>query len=631
VNLPTTSRQNPLPGAVIICLLLAAAVFTVYFPVLHYGFVDYDDDNYFFNNPQVLGGLSWANLGWALTSTDAVNWHPLTWLSLMLDAQFFGKGATAPHVTNVILHAANSVLLYFLFLRWTSSSWRSAAAALLFAIHPMHVESVAWVAERKDVLSGFFGLLALLCYTRHADASKGGKAWGPAYWLTLLFFTCSLLSKPMLVTFPFLLLLLDYWPLGRFGNAECEGHAWCRNEPGEANGSRGRSPHQVRELVIEKIPFILLSVASSVVTFVVQQEGGAVKDLTRVSLLMRVENTFVSYASYLFKLFWPVNLANPYPTMHYWPVPLVIVCAALFVALCLAAFMARTRYPYVFTGWFWFAGMLVPVIGLVQVGLVIMADRYEYFPMVGILMILVMGIGDLSAKFQFPRVAVVCVASVLLFACGLRARNQVSFWQNSEKLFAHALAVTQDNYVASVDLATWYSKSGRTADALNCYYNALHMIPDDPSLLYDAGDGFAKLGYYDEAIKDYRHALQVSPNQPDILNNLGFALAQNHQLPEAAACFQDVLKLKPNSVEAHNNLATILFAQGNYQGAAQEFRAALKLKPDDALMNVNLGDTLVRLGEKSAAIESYQRALQLEPENAQIRARLQALGVAPQN
>jgi Flp pilus assembly protein TadD len=607
VNLQTTSRQNPLSGPVVICLLLAAAVFAVYFPVWRYGFVDYDDGDYFFNNPHVLGGLSWANVAWAFTTNDAVNWHPFTWLSLMVDAQLFGKGATAPHVTNVIFHAINSILLYILFLRWTSSSWRSAAAALLFAIHPAHVESVAWVAERKDVLSGFFGLLALLCYTRHANSSNGSKAWGPAYWLALLFLTCSLLCKPMLVTFPFLLLLLDYWPLGRF------------------------NPAAFGRLLVEKIPFLLISIASSVVTFIVQQKGGAVKNLTLFSPLMRIENTFVSYASYVFKLFWPVNLANPYPTMHYWPVPLVIVCAALFVGLCLAALMARTQYPYVFTGWFWFAGMLVPVIGLVQVGLQTMADRYEYFPMIGILIIVVMGTGDLCAKFQIPRVVVACAAAVLLLACGLRARSQVSFWENDETLFGHALAVTRDNYMASVNLATWYSKCGRTQDALNCYYNAMHMSPDDPSLLYDVGDGFAKLGYYDEAIRDYRHALQVSPDQPDILNNLGFALAQNHQLPEATACFRTVLKLQPDSVEAHNNLASMLFAQGNYQGAAQEFQAALKLKPDDALMNMNLGDTLARLGQKSAAIESYERALQLQPGNAKILSRLQGLGVQPPN
>jgi protein O-mannosyl-transferase len=604
VNLQTNSRQNPLFCPVVICLLLAAAVFAVYFPVWTYGFVNYDDSDYFFDNAHVLGGVSWANIAWAFTTNDAVNWHPLTWLSLMLDAQFFGKGATAPHVTNVIFHAINSILLYILFLRWTSSSWRSAAAALLFAIHPMHVESVAWVAERKDVLSGFFGLLALLCYTRHA---KGGKAWPPVYWLTLFFFACSLMSKPMLVTFPFLLLLLDYWPFLRF-NISVR-----------------------RRLFVEKIPFLLISIASSVVTFIVQQRGGAVNTLTRFPMLMRVENAFVSYASYVFKLFWPANLATPYPNVHYWPVPLVIVCAALFVALCLAAIAKRTQYPYAFTGWFWFAGMLVPVIGLVQAGLQTMADRYEYFPMIGILMILVMGAGDICAKFQIPRTAVVCAAALLFFACGLRARNQVGFWQNDETLFGHALAVTRNNYVASVDLGTWYSKCGRTADALNCYYNALHMDPDNPSLLYDTGDAFAKLGDYDEAIQDYRHALQISPNQADVLNNLGFALAHKHDFTDATVCFQEVLKLKPDSAEAHNNLAAILFAQGDWQEAAQEYQAALKLKPDNAQINVNLGDTLVRLGQKSEAIESYQRALQLQPGNAKIRARLQALGVPPQN
>jgi protein O-mannosyl-transferase len=599
VNRESASPVHLLSHPVAICLLLTLATLAVYSPVGNYGFVNYDDSAYFFANPHVLGGLTGTNVQWAFTTNEQANWHPLTWLSLMLDARLFGKGATAPHVINVLLHLANSILVFILVRRWTAKLWRSAAVAMLFAIHPLHVESVAWVAERKDVLSGFFGLLALLCYTRHA---KGNKAWPFAYWLTFFFFICSLMSKPMLVTFPFLLLLVDFWPLQRFNTSA----------PGR--------------LVIEKIPFLLVSIASSVVTFIVQQKGGAVSTLTRVPLLVRVENMFVSYASYLFKLFWSVNLANPYPSLHYWPALLVIACAALFVALCVAALAVRQKYPYAFTGWFWYAGTLVPVIGLVQVGAQTMADRYEYFPMIGILIIVVMAIGDLITKYQFPRAAIIAVAAFLLCACGLRARNQVAVWQNDGTLFGHALAVTRGNYIASVNLGTWFSKYGHTGAALNCYYNALHMNPDDPSVLYDVGDAFAKLGYYDDAIRDYRRALQISPNQADILNNLGFALAQKHDLADATVCFQAVLKLKPETADAHNNLATVYFIQGRFQEALDEYNAALQLSPDNPQIMVNIGDTLVRLGQKTTAAGCYQRALRFEPGNQAIRARLRSLG-----
>jgi Flp pilus assembly protein TadD len=599
VNRESASPVRLLSHPVAICLLLALATLAIYWPVKNYGFVNYDDPGYFFDNPHVLGGLTGPDIKWAFTTGEQANWHPFTWLSLMLDAQLFGKGATGPHVINVLFHALNSILLFLLLLRWTSSSWRSAAVALLFAIHPAHVESVAWVAERKDVLSGFFGLLALLCYTSHTRKNQG---WPAGYWLALLFFICSLMSKPMLVTFPFLLLLLDYWPLGRFKATTC-----------------GR-------LVIEKIPFLLVAIASSVVTFIAQQKGGAVSTLAKAPLFARVENTFVSYASYVFKIFWPVNLANPYPTLHYWPALLVIVCVVLFVALCVVALMVMKKHPYIFTGWFWFAGTLVPMIGLVQVGAQTMADRYEYFPMIGILIIIVMGIGDVFTKYQFARTLIWCTAAFLLFACGLRARNQVTVWQDDGTLFGHALAVTHNNYIASVNLGTWYSKHGRTEATLNCYYNALRMNPDDPSVLYDVGDAFAKLGYYDEAIRDYRHALQISPNQADILNNLGFTLAQKRDLPDAAVCFQAVLKLKPDAADAHNNLATIYYIQGRFQDSFDEYNAALQLSPDNPQIMVNLGDTLVRLGKTAMAAGYYQHALQLKPGSQQIRARLQSLG-----
>ena len=580
----------------------------VYGPVRNYGFVDFDDNEYFFENPHTLAGLTRANAKWAFTTFDTGNWHPVTWLSLIWDAQFFGSGAAAPHITNVLLHAANSILVFLLFLQLTGAIWRSGAMAMLFALHPLHVESVAWVAERKDVLSGFFGLLTLLCYARYAknDGSPNQRRAG-SYSLALFFFLCALMSKSMVVTLPFVMLLLDFWPLERFKKSSL-GH-----------------------LVVEKIPFFLMIVADSVVTFIAQQKGNAVTSLARFPLNLRLENVFVSYGRYLGKIFWPVNLATPYSPLRQWPAVIVILSVVLFIGLGVLAVMLRKKSPFVFTGWFWFAGMLVPVIGLVQVGAQSMADRYVYLPVIGILIIVVWAAAEFCAKNQLPRPMIISCATIVFFACALRARNQVSFWRDDGTLFGHALAVTANNNVASHNLGYWYQKNGQLGKAMDYYFDADQLGTRDPSKLYNAANEFAKLGHWDEAIKVYRRALQLSPNQPDILNNLGFALAQKRDFLEAAVCFQDVLKLEPDSADAHNNLATILFAQGNPQDAAVEFEEALRLSPDNPQFDVNLGDTLVRLGQSTNAAQYYRRALQLEPTNQIIRAKLRSLGIQSTN
>ena len=593
----TASPLRLFSHPVAICLLLAVATLAVYSPVRNYGFVNYDDSGYFFSNPHVLGGLTVANVHWAFITNEQANWHPLTWLSLMLDAQLFGKGATAPHVVNVLLHLINSILVFILVRCWTATLWRSAVVAMLFAIHPLHVESVAWVAERKDVLSGFFGLLTLLCYTRYA---RSGRALSLSYGFALLFFACGLMSKSMLVTLPFVMVLVDFWPLQRFNRL------------------------LLSRLLIEKIPFFVLSVVASIVTFVVQQKGGAMSTLTKIPLSLRLENTFISYVRYLTKVFFPVNLANPYPPPHYWPILWVLLSVGLFAALCLGAVALRKEFAYFFTGWFWFAGMLVPVIGLVQVGSQALADRYVYLPLIGILIAAVWGLGELCIKC--PLRVVWCVAALILLACAGRARNQVSVWENDQRLFGHALAVTKNNYVASINLGYWYSNQGNVKDALALYHDALEMAPEDPTALYDVGNELARYRDWSEAIDDYQRALKLTPDQPDILNNLGFALAQNRQPAEAADCFQAVLKLQPDSYDAHINLAAMDFALGRYDDAAKQYEAALELLPNNPQIMVYLGDALARAGQKAAAAEHYRQALQLQPGNPQIRARLQALG-----
>jgi protein O-mannosyl-transferase len=599
LNPPSNSKDRFWSSPIWVCLLLAVAALAVYFPVRNYSFIDYDDDNYFFANPHVLGGLSWTDIKWAFTSGEDANWHPLTWLSLMLDAQLFGQSAT--HLINVLFHAANSILVFLFIRQMTGALWRSAVVALLFAVHPLHVESVAWIAERKDVLSSFFGLLALLFYARYAANPKRHLP----FIFALLFFTCSLMSKPMLVTMPFVLLLLDFWPLQRFHLSS------------------------LKRLLVEKIPFFLLSATASVVTFMVQQRGGAVSSLARVSLGLRIENTFVSYAQYLAKIFWPATLATPYPPPHYWPFGYVIFSLTLFVALCVAAVALRTRFPFAFTGWFWFAGMLVPVIGLVQAGVAAMADRYAYLPLIGILIVVVWSAGEIAARFQMSRIAVVLITMVVILACGVRAGNQVRLWKDDLTLFGHALAITKNNYVASLNLGVWYAKNGQVDESSRYYDDAVRMRPDDATALYDAANASAKLGRWDEAIDEYRRSLQVSPRQPDALNNLGFALARTGQLSEAAECFETVLKLQPNAADAHNNLATVFSMQGDFKSAAAQFSVAQQLSPGNARICANLAGTYERLGETNLAVQYYQEALRIEPENSRFRAKLQALGAQP--
>jgi protein O-mannosyl-transferase len=636
-------QSGPLCNPGFICLLLALATLAIYFPVRNYGFVDYDDSDYFFANPRVLTGLSWPNIQWAFTSAEAANWHPLTWLSLMLDASLFGSGAAAPHLTNVLLHAANSILVFLLFLRLTGAIWRSAALAVLFAVHPLHVESVAWISERKDVLSTFFGLLALLCYARYVELAENralvdqshnsppheemsaapGKANSQStirhspvfYALSLFFFACGLMSKPMLVTLPCVLLLLDFWPLQRFTRLTLL--------PGVALAKTGQ------RIVVEKVPFFLLTAAASAVTYIVQRNGFAVVPLSMIPIDARIGNAFVSYARYIGKILYPTGLAAIYPYPGYWPGVIVFLAIVLFVGISGAAFAMWKRYPWLLTGWFWFAGMLVPVIGLVQVGEQAMADRYAYMPMIGVLVIVIWGVGEFCRVWRPPR-AVILSLSVILFAgLALRARDQVRTWKDDESLFGHTLAVTKNNYIAELDMGFWYSKTGNPKQALEHYSAARKMAPDDPTALYNVGNAFARLGDWPGAIANYRHALQILPNQPDVMDNLGFALAQTKQLPEAISYFEAALKQDPDFADAQNNLGSALFMQGNYTEAAKAFYGAVKNSPYNPEFVANLGDTLARLGKKAAAAECYQQALQLKPDNQSVRNKLQALGPEP--
>jgi Tfp pilus assembly protein PilF len=594
--IPETKPVHLRVRPVVLSLLLALLTLIVFWPVTRCGFINYDDPDYFTSNPHVSSGLTSANVVWAFTSGHASNWHPLTWLSLMLDAELSGPSAAGPHFTNLLFHAANAALLFLLFWKLTATIWRSAFVAALFALHPLHIESVAWIAERKDVLSTFFALLTLLCYARYVKENHR-RSLGFA----LCFFTLGLMSKPMLVTLPFVMLLLDWWPLQRTSNFQ--------------------------HLFMEKTPFFLLSLVSCVITLVVQQKSGAVAALVKFPMSGRIENTFVSYARYLGKTFWPDPLAIPYPHPGHWPLPLVVYSVALIIGLSAISVLFARKFPFVFTGWFWFVGTLIPVIGLVQVGDAAMADRYTYFPLIGIFIVFVWGMKEMCVSWRLPKPAAVFFAIIILSLAAVQTRSQLAYWQNSGTLFRHTLAVTSNNYVAWNDLGTHLSSQGQVPEAMDCFQKSLQIHPDNADTLYNMGNALVRMGKIDEAITNYRRALEIDPSHADALANLGLALSAKMQFDEAVPCFEQALKLDPDSAAAHNNLATALFTEHRFADAAQHYREAIRLAPGNPQIYANLGDTMVRLGQPAEAVQNYELALRLNPDDAKTKAKLQALGV----
>lgn len=599
---------------VVLCLLLAVVTLAVYWPVRVFEFSGCDDPGYYFGNPRVLSGLSASNFAWAFTTGDMANWHPLTWLSLMLDAELFGATPGGPHLVNLLLHAGNTILVFLFLRRVARAYWRSAFVAGLFALHPVHVESVAWISERKDLLCAFFTLASLLAYGGYAERSAARRPGrGTCYAWSLIAFALALLSKPMAVTLPCLFLLLDFWPLKRWPRAAL----------------RRQAPASAPSLLFEKIPFFVLTAGVCIVTYAVQKQGRAVTSLAAFPLADRFENLFVAYVQYLVKILWPVNLAMPYPLPAHWPAFTVSVSALLFLGACGAALALARKQPLLFTGWFWFVGMLVPVIGLVQVGTQSMADRYVYLPVVGLLVIIVWDFAWLTRRYRMVIGLAGAVAFAFLAASAFQTRAQLAYWENDGLLFAHTLEVTGPNYSASMNLGAWLSKIGRPQEALIQYSTALGLTAGDAIALYNIGNSLFRLGRPDDAIAAYRQALRSDPQRPEVLDNLGLVLMKKNLLSEAVTNFEAALRVRPDYADAHNNLASARFKQGRFDDAISEFYLAVKLSPESSVFWTNLGDALVRVGNTQTAIDCYQHAAQLEPGNAKIISRLKALGAAP--
>lgn len=579
-------------------LLLALAVLACFLPAVPHDFIYLDDHGYVAENQHVLSGFTWANLGWAFRTMEMANWHPLTWCSHMLDAQLFAAQPWGHHLTSVVLHVANTLLVLVVLCRMTGAYWRSLMVAALFGLHPLHVESVAWVAERKDVLSTVFGLLTLWAYGLWVERVAKHQARAFAYYgLALAFFALGLMSKPMLVTVPCLLLLLDYWPRHRFDGSAA---SWW-------------------PLIREKIPFFILAAAASVVTSLAQSSVGTLGTWQEYPWTTRVANALIAYCRYLGKAWFPTRLAVIYPFASDYPVFLTLLAATLLAGISIAAFSLRRRRPYLVVGWLWFLGMLVPVIGLVQVGRQSMADRYSYMPLIGVFIMVVWGLADATAGWTRRAFVLGPVAGAVLAGCAALTWRQLGFWQDSETLFRHALAVTDNNFTAHYCLGYALAHTpARQAEAIAEYQAAVQLEPNEADVHHALGVILAETpGRLAEGIGEFRTALRLKPGNADAHVNLGIALATT---PDGAAAaiaeFHTALRLKPESTEAHYNLALALARQPDrLPDAIAEFQATLRLQPDHADAHYNLAQALAQLPDHlPEAVAEYRTVLGLRPD-----------------
>jgi len=584
--------------AMILCVALIAVTVGIFLQTGDHGFITFDDPGYVTDNPRVKGGVTGENVAWAFSATAMSNWHPLTWLSHMTDVELFGLDPRGHHLTNVFFHAATTLLLFFLLAQITGAPWRSLFVAALFALHPLHVESVAWVAERKDVLSGFFWFLTLLLYAGYVK--RGGTA---RYLLALLSFAAGLMAKPMLVTLPLVLLLLDYWPLRR-------SPLWA--------------------LVKEKIPFFALSAASSVVTVIAQKQGGAMKTLEAIPLGSRVGNAVIAYGKYIGKMFWPADLAMLYPfpgSIPLWQVSVSFLLLVLFSAL---AIVWRRRYPYLVTGWFWFLVTLVPVIGIVQVGGQSMADRYTYLPLTGLFLACAWGVDDLSQGWRYRKAVLAVLAAMVVAASAVATWRQVGYWRDNLTLYRHTLEVTGGNYLIHNNYGVVLAREGRLDEAITQYLEALQVWPRAANAHVNLGDALSQQGKFAEAISHYQRALQIVPDYALALENMGKALAALGRDDEAAASYEQTLRFDPSRSGAHLNLAILLVKRGRTDEGWRHYVTALRLEPYSAKLPINMGVALAQRGMPEEAAGCFRQALRIDPDSVEAHFNLGVL-LARQN
>lgn len=592
---------------------------TAYWGVNRNNFVSYDDDVYVVNNDHVKQGLNLENLAWAFTSTSAANWHPLTWISHMLDCQLFGLNPAGHHITSLLIHVADVVLLFWVFQIMTVALWRSAFVAALFAVHPVNVESVAWVAERKNLLSTLFWLLAIWAYIRYARK----PAWA-RYSLVIVCFAFALMSKPMAVTLPFTLVLLDYWPLARLRKSAAENTSdkkiKVKKSEKQAAALHTYPSRSVVQLAVEKTPLLLMSIAAGIVTVYAQRTGGAVATIEKFPMLLRFQNALESYAVYLLNAVWPAGLAvfYPYPRrgLAAWHVGLA---AVVIVSITALAVWRAKRSKHLAVGWFWYIGTVVPVIGLVQVGLQSRADRYAYVSFIGLFVAAVWVAGEWASArpARQQRLAVAGVGVVI--ALTIVTRVQTSYWQNSITLFERALSVTDNNYVAHNNLGELLAQKGKLDDAADHFATAIEIDPSYAHARHNMGMILVQQGKLDEAIAEFEKAIEIEPRFTDAHNKLGAALANEGRLYEAIASFSKAIEIDPTYASAYANLGSAYDQQDRTAEAVAAYSKALEFMIDNSLAaqtHFKLGKLLAKTGNKTDAVTHYREALSLMPDYA---------------
>jgi len=654
-----------------VALLLTVLTIGFYWQVHNCDFVNYDDNVYVTENSNVQSGVSVENIGWAFTTGSLRNWHPVTWLSLMLDYQLFGLNPRAFHITNLFFHTASGLLLFLALNQMTGKIWRSGFAAALFALHPVHVESVAWIAERKDVLSTFFLMLTILAYVRYA------KCPGVSRYLSVAAaFSLGLLSKAMLVTLPFVLLLLDYWPLERFQIGKLKG---------AKKTQKAVSPKAIYkqatffDLVKEKMPLFILSAVFSIITYVIQQEGGTMRSLEMIPLGSRIANAFVSYISYIQKMIAPIRLAVLYPHPgSKLPLAYALIAGVVLLVITIAVIRYRKGRPYLVVGWLWYIGTLVPVIGLVQVGGQAMADRYSYVPLTGLFIIIAWGVPEVLSRWRYRKIVLASAGCLIISVLAVLTALQVQHWKNSITLFEHAVAVTNDNYTAHNNLATALDDDGQSQAAVAHYLKALAINQNYIKARYNLGNAFMHTGRIDEAVlhwnevlrldgdhtgahnniavvmsrqgkfkeaaEHYRHILRVRPGNAEAEKNLAVAienqqdmeqalkhyeransLAQSGKFEEAVRFYSRALEINPKFVMAHNNLGNVYLLQGEFEKSLEHYSKAIEIAPDFAESHYNLGVLFQKQGETNQAAAEYRRALESDPAHQKARKGLDEL------
>ena len=634
-SVPTEVRSHHRWQSFTVCLLLALAVWAVFGQTVRYEFLNYDDDQWVYKNFATIQGLSLNGLFGAFTQVNCDEWYPLTVVSHMLDCQIYGLNPGGHHLTNILLHAATAILLFLVLQKMTGALWRSALVAAVFAIHPLRVESVAWVTERKDVLSGLFFMLTLWAYARYAQKrsqadgrESSDHRWMLDYCLALVFFIFGLLSKSMLVTLPFVLLLLDYWPLRRFAIDDLQFGDLRRH----------------KSLLWEKIPFLLLAGFSCIPTILTAK--GQILAASDATFPWRIGNALVSYAIYIGQIFYPIRLAvfypNPANNLEVWK---IVVSALVLLIISTGILAGRTKYPYLLVGWLWYLGMLVPVIGFIQEGAQARADHYTYLPQIGLYLLVAWGAVELCGRWRYRQVVLGSAAGMILAVLLAGAYVQTTYWKDSVTLWEHDLACTSDNSIAQSQFGLALAYQGKTTEAvqhdeqalllnpdnieaqnnlgnalagqgklpeaIQHYEQALQLEPDSADTHYNLAIALASQGKLAEAIQHYQRALQLKPDDPEGLNRLGITLAMQGKLDEAIQCYQHALKLDPDYFEAFNSLGIALAKQGKMDEASQQFERALQIKPDDPESLNNLGYVLATQGKLTEAIPRFQQALAL--------------------